>query len=372
MINSDIDETNYPEPSDSFRQYDHPFPPICGQRFEEVLKNKTPRLSYSEVAEGAEVSRNTISKIRENTPVRESCIQKLLVFLDIPRAAIELQASQRQQGGFKFDPPVGWEISDVLTPFIETSNGVSYKIFKLQNSVTKSKFARGKLYDLSHIPFAEREDRRKYLLRHSEVCDLASTKRIDPRNRLAWNLDVKAFDNNCAWWVIDKWIEGEPLSKFVPKIDESWSISQISHLGSEILEAIAVLHSLKVIMRELTPERIYYDGSNVTLTDFELARLVDSGISVRGDWCNSSAYRAPEVSSNKAFESSDIFSWGIVMRFVLTGNPLPTATTTVELRKYPGIENFLDSCVHDNITKRPSSAKNALQGWKEITSRFAS
>ncbi len=333
-----------------------PLPPICGRRFKDVLKRKT--VSEPDLAKRAHVSRNTIAKMREGETVRESSIQAMCKTLGISRSDIEVRNEQEVELPYRLAPPIHWRISKWLGPWFTCDNQLQYRVAKLQNESVEIKFARAKLYDLLHVEPDRRDDYREHLVRHSKVCALASFD----RQRIACNLDTFPLPENGGWWVLDEWPEGELLNTLLGKSKPKWTLSRVAWFGSELLQGLRSLHSAQIIMRELAPEHIFVDEQRVTITDFELARLIGK-ISVQGKWLSESPYRAPEVANRQPRFESDLYSWGRVLCFVLSGDPNTHPSQIPTLSQYPEIQKLLSDCVHASYKKRPQSADAALARW---------
>ena len=78
-------------------------------------------------------------------------------------------------------------------------------------------------------------------------------------------------------------------------------------LMHEIALGLDALHSASVVFRELAPSRVILaaDDQRAVLTDFELAKLLDTGPTVSTSWPDD-PYRAPEVEDATASERSDL------------------------------------------------------------------
>lgn len=336
------------------QRHSSPLPPICGRRFKYICDQKgwtDKRLTLA-----ANISRNTLGKIRKDTPVAERVIERFCAVTGIPRTDIEIQPEPPPESEWVLPTPRAWELVQHLTAPMQIDNGLVIRFSKLKHIHTENRFGRGKLYELFHLDVNDRPKFHDHLMRHANVCNLVRNKR-----GLAQNYEVTPLGKQSGWWVIDHWIEGQSLSDIVSDGGEEWSLSRVAWLGSEILKALGELHAVGVVMRELTPERIYIEPSQVTLTDFELAKLVKGTISVRGGWTLTNPYRAPEISRGDPHPSSDLYSWARIMCFVLTGTPTPK--TIPKLADYPQIETLIRRCHHSSAGRRPESTNEILQAW---------
>jgi serine/threonine protein kinase len=257
--------------------------------------------------------------------------------------------------------PKDWSVFSIVSPVLVAANGVSYVVAKVQNKLDTERFVRGKFYDLTHLTASTLKSREEHLLRHSKLC-----AKLIREPRLPIHFDVRRLAEDSGWWVFDEWIEGDPLSNLMvtmPSMDQS----TVKVIGSETLLALGTLHSHRIVVRELAPERVIvtHDMTRCVVTDFEMAKLLDSNITVRGKWKLQTPYRAPEISRNSPEPQSDLFSWGVIMSELLTGdfNADEKALSTVV--KDNLIVKLLLDCRKVVADDRPESSSDVLKIWND-------
>ena len=76
---------------------------------------------------------------------------------------------------------------------------------RLRHRFLPSRIARGKCYELRHLPVAERRRLEEQLRRHAEVCD-----RIGDHANVVENFTATFTENGGLWWVPDRF-EEEPM-----------------------------------------------------------------------------------------------------------------------------------------------------------------
>jgi calcium-dependent protein kinase len=86
---------------------------------------------------------------------------------------------------------------------------------------------------------------------------------------------------------------------------------------------VAYLHSRKIAHRDIKPENIMFesnDALNVKLLDFGNSRKMGENEALQGVY-GTAYYVAPEVLSGQYDEKCDIWSLGVILYMLLSGNP---------------------------------------------------
>lgn len=107
-------------------------------------------------------------------------------------------------------------------------------------------------------------------------------------------------------------------------------------IARQLLEALSAAHEKKIIHRDVKPENIFlFDGDKVRLGDFCIARLADAKLT--GETSSGTlGYMAPEQAYGKPGFGSDVFSAGLILYRLLSGQ-LPDWPFAWP---YPGLENL--------------------------------
>ena len=259
-------------------------------------------------------------------------------------------------------PPNGWVIDSTEWPVLVAANGVSYQVAKLRNEYIQqpTRYARGKFYDTLAAPPVSNSEFKERLTRHAAVCS-----RLPKGTKVPQHLDLRRLNEGTAWWVIDEWIPSSPLLTLIDN-DVNFPDGFVKSIGMQLLETLEVLHSHGCIVRELTPERILIeDGStNCYVTDFEMAQMLDSDISVSGKWRWTTPYRAPEVSENDTHWQSDLYSWAMIMVELLSGSPKRDADWVQSNCPSGDIGKLLNQCLDLRYHYRPPSIAKAMKVWE--------
>ncbi|KAM4740268.1 caM kinase-like vesicle-associated protein [Anableps anableps] len=102
-----------------------------------------------------------------------------------------------------------------------------------------------------------------------------------------------------------------------------YSERDTSNVVRQVLEAVAYLHSLHIVHRNLKLENlVYYNrlkNSKIVISDFHLAKLENGLIK---DPCGTPEYLAPEVVGRQRYgRPVDCWAIGVIMYILLSGNP---------------------------------------------------
>ncbi|XP_048345831.1 caM kinase-like vesicle-associated protein [Sphaerodactylus townsendi] len=102
-----------------------------------------------------------------------------------------------------------------------------------------------------------------------------------------------------------------------------YSERDTSNVIRQVLEAVAYLHTLKIVHRNLKLENlVYYNrlkNSKIVISDFHLAKLENGLIK---EPCGTPEYLAPEVVGRQRYgRPVDCWALGVIMYILLSGNP---------------------------------------------------
>ena len=307
----------------------------------------------------AGVATATISAIlNEKHPIFWSRAEKIRKALRIERMETLLKSDDSElHVPIVQDAIHEWSVEEVLTGWITASNQLQFQVCRLRHQHVR-RFARGKRYELRAMSTDEQKRCRALFTRHAEVCAA-----IGDHPHVIRNITTCESPQKDAWWVIDEWVEGKPLSHLLSQTRCS-SQSAIA-LARQIAEGLLALHQVKIVRRELSPQSILLidEGTHAVLTEFELAKLLDGSPTVsRDDW-PTDPYRAPEANSPDVDFRADIYSWGRLALHLLVGR-LPLEGQELDaLRKVKlssGLEKLLLKCVSVSRRSRPKGFEDVI------------
>jgi len=116
--------------------------------------------------------------------------------------------------------------------------------------------------------------------------------------------------------------------------NKDWTISQRLGLFAQIVDAIAYIHTRKVIHRDIKPENILVDSKfQPKICDFGWSSVLKND-STRKTFCGTYEYMAPEIFESAPYtEKVDIWSLGILLYELLHGYSPFRAPTLLEIYK---------------------------------------
>lgn len=135
---------------------------------------------------------------------------------------------------------------------------------------------------------------------------------------------ISVFDTVDAdeCWLVMEYLAAESLDKVLAD-NGPLPPERVARIGLQIAGALAAVHARKILHRDVKP-------GNVLVTDDDLAKLTDFGISIwrevtrtdDGKISGTPAYTAPEVAGGQpASDASDVFSLGATLFAAVEGTP---------------------------------------------------
>ena len=139
---------------------------------------------------------------------------------------------------------------------------------------------------------------------------------------------VKIFElyvSDLKYYLITEYCSGGSLFKLINQNNGPFTEIQTSYIMHQLFSVVNYCHKMKIIHRDLKPENILINKND---NGFVTIKVCDFGTSLnfnRGDIQNnivgSLYYIAPEVFKKKYDLKCDIWSCGVIMYILLTGQP---------------------------------------------------
>ncbi len=159
--------------------------------------------------------------------------------------------------------------------------------------------------------------------------------------------DVGVSDNN-HYIAMEYLPSGSLREKFSNKLE----LSEILKIVEQIASALAYAHENGFVHRDIKPENILFRKDDVAvLSDFGIAKVVDTRTQItnRGS-LGTPRYMSPDqIRSNPIGPSSDVYSLGVVLYEMLTGQPPYDSDDSVSI---------LYSHVHESIPALPLDSRH--------------
>ena len=325
-----------------------------------ILRLMTNRgFSKYALASEAEIERNTLNRALRGDGVFPETAKVIADALKVTVEQLRPDAGESDdEQSFQLPPTREWQPIELISPWMTASNGLQFRVCRMQHREFTEWVGRGKFYDLLGVPTDQQSQLHEHLLRHTRV-----TKLVEDSPHVARTLSVTPVSHRAAWWVIDQWIGTTTLAERLES-QPVWPREALPRLMREIAFGLQALHRVGIVFRELAPSRVLLAESDgrVVLTDFELAKLLDGRPTVSAEWPDD-PYRAPEIDSGEATVAADIFSWASVLIRASTG-ALPVAaddTTALKNARLPlAVTKLAASCLSLNAAKRPRTIDDIL------------
>jgi len=168
-------------------------------------------------------------------------------------------------------------------------------------------------------------------------------------------------------FLVTPYIEGGTLARRLKS--GPLSLAEVRQLFVPLVQAVAYIHRRGVIHRDLKPTNILLDDEDgqiyVRLIDFGIASVwgntASPPLTTAGNEIGTIAYMAPERLSGVAAPSNDIFSLGVILYQMLTGN-YPVGQQPLNLPE--PLEYVVRRCIAIRPEERFATADEVLQNFE--------
>lgn len=146
-------------------------------------------------------------------------------------------------------------------------------------------------------------------------------------------------------------------------------------LADQLIDAVAHAHGHRIIHCDIKPENcILFPGNQLRLADFGIAKVAQR--TVRGAGTGTVGYMAPEQAMGKPSLRSDVFSVGLIMYRMLTGDwpeyPYswpPPGHAKLRRRVHPDLIAFLKRAIDPEPRRRFRDAEQMKNVYNSLRSR---
>jgi serine/threonine-protein kinase len=197
---------------------------------------------------------------------------------------------------------------------------------------------------------------------HPHVCRVYDIGEVDGRHYLSM-----------------EYVDGEDLDSLMRRVGRL-STDKAVQIARQLCTGLAAAHRLGILHRDLKPANVMIDGrGQVRITDFGLAGLAADfeGDEIR---VGTPSYMAPEqLAGMEVTQKSDIYSLGLVLYELFTGEAAFEARSSVEMARLhresaprtpssradgvdPAVERVILRCLEKDPVRRPASAMAVAVG----------
>ncbi|QDS96018.1 Serine/threonine-protein kinase PknB [Roseimaritima multifibrata] len=252
--------------------------------------------------------RPTIDEYVRRHPELAAAIQKMFpLVLSVEKVKIDQQVSgdgtatlagrsPKQLGDFRLIREIGRGGMGVVFEAMQESLGrmVAVKLLPKQS-----------LLDDAALRRFQREAKTAAAMHHTNIVPVFGTGEADGTSYLVMQL-----------------VQGETLDKKITEAGASFDFRRASLIAKQIADALDYAHHSGVLHRDVKPANILLDENDTAqITDFGLARNRQDDLTMTQALSGSPRYMAPERFQGLSDERSDIYSLGLTLYEMLTGEP---------------------------------------------------
>lgn len=147
---------------------------------------------------------------------------------------------------------------------------------------------------------------------------------------------VPVFDQGTVdgrGYLVMELVDGVDLRSYLYR-HQPYSLGLVLELTQQVLLGVQAAHQVEVVHRDLKPENVLVTrNGQVKVADFGLSRSgSDPALSSTGSVFGTASYLAPEVAlGDRADARTDVFSVGVMLYEMLTGQPPAMGETAVQI-----------------------------------------
>jgi tRNA A-37 threonylcarbamoyl transferase component Bud32 len=131
------------------------------------------------------------------------------------------------------------------------------------------------------------------------------------------------FEDGGCHYLVQEYLPGTPM-RILLNEQGAFSVEETLALVRELLDALIYLHRRNIVHRDIKPENLLVtEQGRLRVLDFGAARLYSPLVSADAIRIGTLGYASPEHYSGQTDARSDIYSTGILMHFMLTGQVPP-------------------------------------------------
>ncbi|WP_206184753.1 serine/threonine-protein kinase [Thermoactinospora rubra] len=210
-----------------------------------------------------------------------------------------------------------------------------------------------------------------------EVARRRLSREVDTMRRVRSKYIAEVVDADVTGhrpYIVTQYVPGRPLDEIV-KEDGPLDLPALLRVAHGVASALAAVHSVGVIHRDLKPGNVLILDGQPVLIDFGIAQAVDATrLTQTGMFIGTPGYLAPEIiEGHEAGPEVDVHAWAGTLLYAATGQP-PFGKGTLEMIFYnitagkadvsgapAQLQPLLKAAFQRNPAKRPKAAELAEQ-----------
>ncbi len=190
-------------------------------------------------------------------------------------------------------------------------------------------------------------------------------------------------------YIAMEYLEGEDLERFTKK-GSLLPLRDTLFLVAHVADALDYAHSKSIVHRDIKPANIMRlkENKDIKVTDFGIARITTSSKTKTGVVLGTPSYMSPEqVAAKKVDGRSDIFSLGVVLFEMLTGqkpfeaDDLTSLMYKIAREKHPSprslnpkipqiVEKIIDKAIEKEPEKRYQKAGQMAEHLRKVIAKI--
>lgn len=186
---------------------------------------------------------------------------------------------------------------------------------------------------------------------------------------------LDAGEDEIGMFMVMEFVDGPTLDE----AGEDLSQPEIIEIGAQVAEALAIVHGMGIVHRDVKPSNILMSDTGPQLTDFGIAISGDeSRLTGPGQVMTTPSYAAPEVMAGEpATPASDMFSLAVSLYHLLMGklplvgndrDPLPGSVGDPDLDEFFGLALSRDPELRPDAASFAARLRNSTPTRPIITS----
>src|ERR671933_732483 len=177
---------------------------------------------------------------------------------------------------------------------------------------------------------------------------------------------IDAGEDEGTPYIVFEYVEGETLKDRIRRLGRL-PVPEAVAYAIEIGRALSAAHAQRLVHRDVKPQNVLIDSEGrAKVTDFGIARSLESdGLTKTGRVLGTTDYVSPEQAMGHDVDArSDIYSLGVLLYEMLTGEPPFKAETVVGVAM-----KHVNEPMPDTQTERPDASAALARVLENATSK---